>query len=71
MLARVQQANQRLGGLLIELLNLDDEAEQAGRLREAAQHLGSLSAECFARAAEIDGRCLEAPARVVIDVDMP
>ena len=65
-LARVQQANQNIGVLLVELLN-DNSTETAQRLREIGQHLGSLSAECLARAAELDGRCVEVPERVVID----
>ena len=45
----------------------DNSVETPQRLREIGQHLGSLSAECLARAAELDGRCVEPPGRVVID----
>ena len=64
-LARAREVNLRIGALLVELLN--DDTEQPARLRELGQHLGSLSAECLARAAELDGRCLDPPQRVVID----
>ena len=66
-LTRMQQANQNIGVLLVELLN-DNSGDQAQRLREIGQHLGSLSAECLARAAELDGRAVEPPTRVVINV---
>ena len=65
-LTRMQQANQNIGVLLVELLN-DNSGDQAQRLREIGQHLGSLSAECLARAAELDGRAVEPPTRVVIN----
>ena len=65
-LCRVQQVNQRIGPLVIELLN--DDTDQAARLRELGRLLGSLSAQCFARAAEVDGHYVEPPDRVVIDV---
>lgn len=67
MLTRVQAANQRIGGVLLELLNRPEGTEQAAQLRKLGQHLGTLSAECLARAAEVDGRCIEPPARVIID----
>lgn len=66
-LARVQQANQNIGVLLVELLNHPDPASQAQRVRELGQHLGALSAECLGRAAEMDGRAVEPPEHVVID----
>ena len=66
-LYRVQQANRRIGEVLVELLNHPDPAAQSVRLRELGRHLGTLSAECLARAAEADGRVLDAPSRVIID----
>lgn len=66
-LTRVQQVNLRIGARLVELLNHDDPSSQAASLRELGQHLGTLSAECLARVAEADGRCVEPPGRVVID----
>lgn len=66
-LASVADVNQRIGPLLVELLNTERGGAQAENLRELGRHLGSLSAECLARAAEVDGRCVEAPSRIVID----
>lgn len=66
-LHRVQQANQHIGGLLLELLNHPDPDTQTVRLRELGRYLGSLSAECLARAAELDGRCGEPCDHVIID----
>ena len=66
-LYRVQQANQRIGAVLVELLNQPDLGAQSARLRELGRHLGTLSAECLARAAEADGRALDTPSRVIID----
>lgn len=66
-LARVQDANQRVGAVLLELLNHPDPAVRSARLQELGRHLGSLSAECLASAAEADGRSVDAPRRVIID----
>lgn len=66
-LTRAAQMNRQIGPLLIELLNTPEVPEQTEQLRELGQHLGSLSAEVLARAAELDGRLVEAPGRVVID----
>lgn len=66
-LYRVQQANRHLGGLLLELLNDPDPDTQTAQLRDLGRYLGSLSAECPARAAELDGRCGEPCDHVIID----
>lgn len=66
-LTRVAGVNRQIGPLLVELLNTAQGPEQAARLREVAQHLGSLSAELFARAAEVDGSAVEGVERVIID----
>ena len=66
-LTRVADLTGRIGPLLVELLNHPDAAEQAEQLRVLGQHVGSLSAELLARAAELDGRVVEQPERVVID----
>ena len=66
-LTRVAGVNQWIGPLLVELLNTAQGPEQAVRLREVAQHLGSLSAELFARAAEVDGSAAERVERVIIE----
>lgn len=66
-LTRVAQTTQRIGPLLLELLNEPDTTVQNTRLREAGRHLGELSAECLARAAEAEsGRNVQVE-RVVID----
>lgn len=66
-LSRVADLTSRIGPLLVELLNHPDVAEQAEQVRALGQHVGSLSAELLARAAELDGRVVEQPERVVID----
>lgn len=66
-LYRVQQANRHIGAVLLELLNDTDPDIRPAKLRELGRHLGGLSAECLARAAERDGRCLEPCDRVIID----
>lgn len=66
-LRRVQLANRNIGAVLVELLNHPDPATQSAHLRELGQHLGAMSAECLARAAETDGRALDTPHRVIID----
>ena len=68
-LTRVQAKLGTLSPLLVELLNMPDEQRQAEHLRDVGQHLASLSAECLARAAELDGRAVDPPARVIIDAD--
>lgn len=65
-LGRVAEINRQLPPLLMDLLNEADPEQQAQQLRQLGQHLGSLSAECLARAAELDGRIIEAQ-RVIID----
>ncbi|MBB3053041.1 hypothetical protein FHS23_004084 [Prauserella isguenensis] len=67
-LARVADINGRIGPLLVELLNHPDRDGRADQLRELGQHLGALSAEVLTRAAELDGRIVEPPQRVIIDV---
>lgn len=54
-LANITAVNQRIGPLLLKLLNEPDTQAQAAKLRQLSQHLGTLSAECLARAADIDG----------------
>lgn len=66
-LTRVANLAGRIGPLLVELLNHPDVAGQAEQLRALGQHVGSLSAELLARAAELDGRVVEQPERIVID----
>lgn len=66
-LTRVAGVNQQIGALLVELLNTEPGPEQARHLREMAQHLGSLSAELFARSAEVDGTAIAGVDRVIID----
>lgn len=65
-LARVADTNRHIGVLVVELLN-GDHGDEAAQLRDVGQHLGALSAECLGRAAELDGRCIERPERVIID----
>lgn len=66
-LTRIADITSHIGPLLIELLNHSDTTEQAEQLRQLGQHLGSLSAELLTRAAELDGRVVEAPERIIID----
>lgn len=66
-LARVARVNKQIPPLLLELLNEPDVEVQCARLRELGQYLASLSAEVLARAAEVDGRAVQTPERVVID----
>lgn len=66
-LTRVANLTNRIGPLLVELLNYPDADEQAEQLRQLGRHVGSLSAELLARAAELDGRVVEQPERIVID----
>lgn len=65
-LTRVADITGRIGPLLVELLNHPDTVETAEQLRRLGGHVGSLSAELLARAAELDGRAVEPPGRVVI-----
>lgn len=65
-LVRVADVNRNIGLLLVELLN-EAPLHTSTKLREIGRHLGSLSAECLGRAAELDGGTIAAPARVVID----
>lgn len=67
-LGRVAHATEKLGALLLELRDEPDVALRAARLREAGRHLGSLSAECLARAAEEGAAKRAGPVeRVMID----
>ena len=66
-LTRVADMTGRIGPLLVELLNHSDAVKQAEHLRQVGQHLGTLSTELLARAAEVEGRVVEAPERVIID----
>lgn len=66
-LGRVAALTGRIGPLLVELLNDPDTAAQADQLRELGQHVGSLSAELLAHAAELDGRLVGPPERVIVD----
>ncbi|PXY25137.1 hypothetical protein BAY59_24230 [Prauserella coralliicola] len=69
LLARLAQVNLHLGEVVSELMTGQDGGElPAQGLRELGDRFGGLAAELYARAAELDGRMIEAPARVVIDV---
>ena len=66
-LTRVADLTHRIGPLLVELLNHPDTVEQAEQLRQLGAHVGSLSAELLSRAAELDGRVVEPPERIIIE----
>lgn len=67
-LSRVANTTEQLGPLLRELRGEPDVAVRAARLREAGRHLGELSAECLARAAEAGSTKRPGPVdRVLID----
>jgi len=66
-LGNVAHVNHHIGALLVDVLNQQDETQQAAQLRELGRQVGELSAELLARAAEADGRCVDTPSAVVID----
>lgn len=68
-LTRVAHTTQRLGPVLLELLNEPDQTKRNTRLREASRHLGELSAECLAQAADADQPDNTPVRRAVIDAD--
>ncbi|PXY33541.1 hypothetical protein BAY59_10685 [Prauserella coralliicola] len=71
LLARLSSVNTHLGEAVLELMHHQDGGElPAEGLRAVAERLAGLSAELYARAAELDGRVLGPPAHVVIDVAM-
>jgi hypothetical protein len=60
--------NVHLGEVVVEMMTRQDGGElPADGVRELGQRLGTMSADLLARAAELDGRMIETPARVVID----
>lgn len=66
-LTRVAELTRQIGPLLVELLNHPDSGEQAEQLRQLGGHVGALSAVLLARSAELDGRVVEPPERIIID----
>lgn len=67
LMVRVTKSNRHLGEAMLEAMNARNNETQAVGLREIGRHLGELSADLLARAAELDGRTLEYPERVIID----
>jgi hypothetical protein len=65
LLARIAQVNRHLGAVVVELMSGQDGGElPADGVRDLGRHLGRLSVDLFARAAELDGRTI---GRVIID----
>ncbi|MFF5992948.1 MULTISPECIES: hypothetical protein [Prauserella] len=67
LLARLAQVNVHLGDVVVELMIHQDGGElPAEGLRQLAEVLGGITADLYARAAELDARMI-APQRVIID----
>ncbi|RBM15247.1 hypothetical protein DI005_28405 [Prauserella sp. PE36] len=65
--ARLAQVNGHLGDVVVELMTHRDGGElPAEGLRRLAEVLGGITADLYARAAELDGRMI-ATQRVIID----
>lgn len=70
LLARLGQVNSHLGEAVVALVQDQDGGElPAEGVRVLAELLGSMSAALYARAAELTGRVVEPPARVIIDAE--
>jgi hypothetical protein len=68
LLARLARVNGTVGQATIAMLqDMPSGDLPAAQLRALGTHLAELSADLLARAAEIDGRLVETPRRVVID----
>lgn len=66
-LGNVAHVNSSIGALLVEVLNQPDDTQQALQLRELGRYVDELSAELFARAADLDGRHLPASPTVIVE----
>jgi hypothetical protein len=68
LLARVARANDTAGQVVLAILGDYDRPDpEPARMRALGRELAELGADLLARAAELDGRVIEPPTRVLID----
>lgn len=68
LLARLMTMNQHLGEVVHRLMQGQDDGRlPATSVRDLAELLGGMSAQLYTRAAELEGRAVRTPPRVIID----